>query len=137
MGLSSQCPSSRNIRNIVAEKYRQLMPGRGQCTQELSIQAGAEMMVTKEHWSGAISLCLKVPGNAGQGEKRQVLDLVFPDKLTLSTGHTQRPTSPLLEDGLQFCLGFFRLQPGNAGSSPLDFSAAETCLGWTPNPSNM
>lgn len=116
------------------------MPGRGQCTQELSIQAGAEMMVTKEHWSGAISLCdsahhTSLP--AGQGEKRQVLDLVFPDKLTLSTGHTQRPTSPLLEDGLQFCLGFFRLQPGNAGSSPLDFSAAEMCLGWTPNPSNM
>lgn len=67
------------------------------------------MTVTKEHWSGALvplrqstTHFLKALGTASQGENRQVLDPVSPDRLILSTGHTQRTTPPLFEDGLQF-----------------------------------
>lgn len=102
------------------------------------------MTVTKEYWSGALMplrQCtphfLKALGTASQGENCQALDPVSPDRLTLSTGHIRRPTPPLLEDGLQFCPGLLMPQLGNVGSSPLDFSAAESCQHWIPNPSNV
>lgn len=96
------------------------------------------MMVTKEHWGGALTSLqqcsphsLTVSGAAGQGEKHQVLD---PVRVTLNTGHTRNTTHPLIEDGLWFFLGFLIPNLGMWGALHwISVLQTHACIELNPN----